>query len=236
MKIDIKGVIIDDDEQLIYDWFGIPAISPNKVKMLLEKNPSGETIEILINSGGGSVFAGSEIYTMLKEAKDEVITKVVGVAASAASVIAMGGSEVQMTPTGQIMIHNSSSRSSGDHRTLNHSAELLRSVDSGIASAYEIKTGLKNEELLSLMAKETWLNSEKAKELGFIDTIMFKNEIRINNSLTNEAGLLPVEVIEKVRNEIFNKNNNNKSEFGSSEVEASKAKLRLKLKLNNIGV
>lgn len=244
MKIDIRGPIIDDDDQMIYDWFGIKATSPTKVKRLLDKNPKGERIEVSINSGGGSVFAGSEIYTMLKECNEDVITKVVGLAASAASVIAMAGNEVQMTPTGQIMIHNASVCSRGDNRTLTHTSEILKSIDSSIATTYEMKTGLKHEELLNLMGNETWLNATKAKELGFIDKIMFLDDVKFNNSMTNEAGLLPAEVIEKVRNELIKKGEqkenfipeNNSLETLAIEDEISRAKLKLKLKLNsNIG-
>ena len=101
MNISVKGPIIDSDDQWIYDWFGIEATSPKKVIDLINQAKNNEDLEIEINSGGGSVFAGSEIYTALKSYNGKVITKIVGLAASAASVIAMGGDIVLITPTGQ---------------------------------------------------------------------------------------------------------------------------------------
>lgn len=236
MKIDIKGPIVNDDEKWIYDWFELKATSPEDVHKAILNNPKNEELEVVINSGGGSVFAGSEIYTSLKDYKGKVIVKIVGLAASAASVIAMAGDEVQMSPTGQLMIHNSAVRSSGDHRDMNHTSEILKSIDASIANAYELKTGLQHDELLKLMGNETWLGATKAKELKFIDKIMFQEDIGYSNSISlDKHGLLPSEVIEKMRNELSEKKIKNKDNFESVEMEnellKAKAKLRLKLKL-----
>lgn len=236
MKIDVKGPIVNDDDKWIYDWFGIKATSPQDVHKAILNNPENENLEVVINSGGGSVFAGSEIYTSLKDYKGKVIVKIVGLAASAASVIAMAGDEVQMSPTGQLMIHNSAVTSSGDHREMNHTSEILKSIDASIANAYELKTGLQHDELLKLMGNETWLGATKAKELKFIDKIMFQDEISYSNSISlDKHGLLPAEVVEKMRNELSEKKIKNKDDFESIEMEnellRAKAKLKLKLKL-----
>lgn len=240
MRVEVKGPIINDDEKWIYDWFGIKATSPEDINKAILKNPIDEELEVVINSGGGSVFAGSEIYTNLKDYKGKVVVKIVGIAASAASVIAMAGNEIQMSPTGQIMIHNSALVSGGDHRDMLHTSELLKSIDGSIANAYEMKTGLKHEELLNLMGNETWLGAIKAKELNFIDKIMFQEEINYSNSVVVDGdGLLPTEVITKMRNELKNKEkieNKIVDDFGTSEMEKekllrAKAKLGLKLKL-----
>lgn len=223
-KINIKGPIVSNSDAWIYEWFGIEATSPQKVNDALEK-ANGEDIEVEINSGGGSVFAGSEIYTALKSYPGNVTVKIVGLAASAASVIAMAGNKVMMSPTAQIMIHNVSSRAEGDYRDMEHTADVLKNADNTIANAYRIKTGKTQEELLALMDKETWMTADKAKELGFVDEIMFENESQLVAS-TDYSGMLPPEVINKIRNTIKNPDidMNNDSDF---LLQKSKSKLNL---------
>jgi len=204
-KLEIKGPIISDADQWIYDWFGIPATSPKKVNDALSK-VKGKDVEVIINSGGGSVFAGSEIYTTLKDYKGKITGKIVGLAASAASVIAMGIDELQISPTGQIMIHRASTYSAGNKNDLNKTSEMLEGIDQSIANAYQLRTGLDHKELVKMMDKETWLTAQQAKELGFVDKIMFEDEIDAVASINVGAdGLLPKEVIEKMRNEFKNK-------------------------------
>jgi len=230
VKVNIKGPIISNSDAWIYEWFGIEATSPNSVNKVLEK-ANGEDIEVEINSGGGSVFAGSEIYTALKSYKGNVIVKIVGLAASAASVIAMAGNKVMMSPTAQIMIHNVSSRAEGDYRDMEHTAEVLRNANDTIANAYRIKTGKTQEELLALMDKETWMTADKAKELGFVDEIMFESDSQLVAS-TDYSGMLPPEVINKIRNTLKNPNIDMNND---SDILLQKAKLNL-LKLKGVGL
>ena len=200
MKVKIKGPIVSNSDAWIYEWFGIEATSPGMVDKAIEK-AGGEDLEVEINSGGGSVFAGSEIYTALKSYKGNVTVRVVGLAASAASVVAMAGKKVTMSPTAQMMIHNVSSWAEGDYREMEHTAEILKNANDTIANAYRLKTGKEQEELLSLMNKETWMTAQKAKELGFIDELMFED---IQLAASTYSGLLPPEVINKMRNTIKN--------------------------------
>ncbi len=226
MKVNIKGPIVSNSEAWIYEWFGIEATSPNSINKVLEK-ANGEDIEVEINSGGGSVFAGSEIYTALKSYSGNVTVKIVGLAASAASVIAMAGNKVMMSPTAQIMIHNVSSRASGDYRDMEHTAEVLRNANDTIANAYRIKTGKTQEKLLALMDHETWMTAEKAKELGFIDEIMFENDLQLVAS-TDFSGMLPPEVINKIRNTIKNPLNSQNEENETDILMAKFNYLKLK--------
>jgi ATP-dependent Clp protease protease subunit len=226
VKVNIKGPIVSNSEAWIYEWFGIEATSPNSVNKVLEK-ANGEDIEVEINSGGGSVFAGSEIYTALKSYSGNVTVKIVGLAASAASVIAMAGNKVMMSPTAQIMIHNVSSRASGDYRDMEHTAEVLRNANDTIANAYRIKTGKTQEKLLALMDHETWMTAEKAKELGFIDEIMFENDLQLVAS-TDFSGMLPPEVINKIRNTIKNPLNSQNEENETDILMAKFNYLKLK--------
>lgn len=196
-KINVKGVIISNDEKWIYDWFEMENTSPNDVLNQLPYDNSD--VEVVVNSGGGSVFAGSEIYTALKEYPGNVTVKVVGVAASAASVIAMAGNKVVISPTAQIMIHNVSSVSGGDYRALQHDADMLKNYNKSIANAYQLKSGKSQDEILHLMNKETWFNAQQALEYGLVDEIMFQNETpQLVAGLQN--GMLPMNIIEKMRN------------------------------------
>lgn len=196
-KIEVKGTIISNNLQDIYDWVGIEATSPSKVIGALPKDNS--EVEVSINSGGGDVFAGSEIFTALKEYKGNVTVKIVGLAASAASVIAMAADKVLISPTAQLMIHNVSTSVGGDYRTFEHTAEILKSANQSIANAYKQRTGKSDEELKSLMDAETWFNAQTAVEHGFADEIMFENESFGGTLVANfGANMLSDEVIQKI--------------------------------------
>lgn len=201
MRIDIRGAIINDGEQWIYDWFDIPATSANYVNNMLNQLSEGEDIDLYINSGGGAVFAGSEIYTNLRNHTSKVNVYITGLAASAASVIAMAGDKIAMSPTAQIMIHNASLVAGGDKNDINSALGLLSSTDEAIALAYMDRTNKTKEEILELMNNETWMNAISAKENNFIDEVMFENSNNLKNSIANSDGTLPFEVINKMRNE-----------------------------------
>lgn len=199
-KIDIKGVIIPNDDQWIYDWFEVDSTSPNRVEQAIAE-AKGDALEVVINSGGGDVFSGSEIYTLLKGHSADVTVKIVGVAASAASVVAMAGNKVLMSPTAQLMMHNASTSSWGDKRDHQHTADFLNTVDTGISNAYRLKTGLSQSELLELMNRETWMNAQDALEKGFIDEIMFDDNNQLRAYASISAEMIPQKVINRMRNE-----------------------------------
>ena len=133
-------------------------------------------IEVWINSPGGDVFAASQIYTMLMEYNGEVTVKIDGIAASAASVIAMAGTTTAMSPTSTIMIHNPWSGTVGDADEMRSCAEFLDEIKESIINAYELKTGLSREKISELMDAETYMNAKKALELGFCDEILFTED------------------------------------------------------------
>lgn len=221
MKIDIKGVIVSNDDKWIYKWFGIDAVSPKDIISQIDK-ANGEDLEIEINSGGGDVYAGSEIYTTLKDYKGNVTVKIVGRAASAASVIAMAGKKVLISPTAQIMIHNVSEVAAGDYRVFEHEAEVLKNYNVSIANAYRLKTGMEMKELLNLMNKETWFNAQQAVQYKFADEIMFDDQARLVAS-AYAATILPQEVINKMRTYIKNQTR----EDDDKAIKTAKAKLNL---------
>ena len=113
-KLEINGVIVNDNDKSVYEWFEMSATCPKDVKEFLATLDGSEPIQVAINSQGGSVFAGSEIYTLLKSYSGEVEVVVTGLAASIASVIMMAGDKIKMSPTAQVMIHNASMVAQGD--------------------------------------------------------------------------------------------------------------------------
>ena len=205
-KIKIKGVVVSNDDKWIYDWFDMEAVSPKDVETELEA-AAGEEVEVEINSPGGDVWAGSDIYTMLKQHHGGVVIKIVGVAASAASVIAMAGDKVMISPPAQMMIHNVWSIAMGDHRAMEHEAGVLKGWNKSIANAYILKTGMAQAELLDLMNKETWLTAQDAIKYKFADEIMFDDNMQLAASVKG-SGILPAEVVNKIRNLLLKEQNN----------------------------
>lgn len=194
-KIEIKGTIVNDEQAAIYKMFGIVHTSPSNVVL----PEDGSDILVEINSGGGAVFAGSEIFTKLKAYEGKVTARVVGLAASAASVILMGADEVEISPTAQIMIHNAWSYVEGDADEMEAQASVLRGINKSIQSAYIAKTGLSEGELKDYMDAETWLTADEAVELGFADKVMFTEDKTTPVNVYASVGcVLPDEVLAKV--------------------------------------
>ena len=135
-------------------------------------------VTIWLNSPGGDCIAASQIYSMLMDYKDDVTVKIDGIAASAASVIAMAGTKVLMAPTALMMIHNPMTLAYGNHEDMEKAIVMLDEVKESIVNAYEIKTSLSRAKLSHLMDSETWMNANKAIELGFADDLL-KDEKRV---------------------------------------------------------
>ena len=133
-------------------------------------------VTVWINSPGGDCVAAAQIYNLLMDYPGDVTVKVDGIAASAASVIAMAGTRVLMSPVSTIMIHNPLTVAMGDTEEMRRAIQMLDEVKESIINAYEIKTGLSRARLSHLMDAETWMNANKALELGFCDEIMFQRE------------------------------------------------------------
>ncbi|MGX7140010.1 head maturation protease, ClpP-related [Facklamia languida] len=162
-ELTIEGVIAEES------WYG-DEVTPQQFREELEAETG--PIVIWLNSPGGDCIAASQIYTMLMEYPDEVTVRIDGLAASAASVIAMAGTKIEMAPTALMMIHNPLTAVLGDHSEMAKAITMLREVKESIINAYEIKTDLTREVLSSMMDEETWMNAYKAMELGFCDDIM----------------------------------------------------------------
>ena len=159
----IDGVIAEES------WFD-DDVTP---KLFREQLHAGMgDVVIWVNSPGGDCVAASQIYTMLMEYKGRVTVKIDGIAASAASVIAMAGTEVLMAPTSLLMIHNPLTVAIGDSEEMQKAIAMLDEVRESIINAYELKTGISRAKIAHLMDAETWMNAQKAIELGFADGIL----------------------------------------------------------------
>ena len=137
-----------------------------------ELNEGTGPITVWINSVGGDCIAAAQIYNMLVEYPGEVTMKIDGIAASAASVIAMAGDTVLMSPVSTMMIHNPATLAVGDHKDMEKAIEMLGAVKDSIINAYERKTGLPHIEISRMMDSETWMDATKAVELGFADGVI----------------------------------------------------------------
>lgn len=159
----LDGVIAEES------WFD-DEVTPKAFKADLT---AGEgDIVIWLNSPGGDCIAASQIYAMLMDYRGNITVKIDGIAASAASVIAMAGTEVLMAPTALMMVHNPLTVAIGDSEEMQKAIAMLAEVKESIINAYEIKTGLSRVRLSHLMDAETWLNANKAIEMGFADGIL----------------------------------------------------------------
>ncbi|MBB3132113.1 ATP-dependent Clp endopeptidase proteolytic subunit ClpP [Paenibacillus rhizosphaerae] len=202
-RINLYGTIVASDDAWLYEWFEMDHTTPRMISDQLAQ-ADGDDVELYINSPGGDVWAGSEIYTALREYSGNVTAKVVSIAASAASVAMCGAKSVMISPTAQIMVHRSSTGAWGNKNTFDQTSQMLNSVDEGMVNAYEHKTGKSREELLALMDVETFLNAQQALENGFADEIMFAQTEKVAASAA--APLFSSEVMNKIKSKLIREN------------------------------
>lgn len=221
--IDIKGAVVDDDTAAFYSFFGMSSVSPSAVSQVLNDGDDDD-VQVNIASNGGDVFAASEIFTMLKSSSATVTVNIQGLAASAASVIAMAGDKVNISPTAQIMIHQAASYGGGNKDDLAHEINVLDGIDKSIASAYESKTGMPQGDLLNMMAQETWIGAQEAVDKGFADEIMFVDEKQAAFSNAT-ANIVPKSAVNKLLNLL---NKSEKTEKIENKVKNSQPTSDLK--------
>lgn len=229
MDIEIKGIICSDSNAWYYEWFGESCAYPQMVNKAL-KNANGETVVLKINSPGGDVFAASEIYTVLKNYAGRVEIEIQGLAASAASIIAMAG-YCKMSPTALLMVHNVSTSANGDHRVMEHQADVLKTANKAIASAYASKTGMSESDALELMDKESYIDAERALSLKFIDEIMFTEQPFINISNFNKPSFnnVGISIPDEVLNRIFTNGQQKSADFFSHQKKKKEVEAKLNL-------
>ena len=219
----ITGDIIGDDEKWLYEWFDMQGTAPNDFKMQLDEC-KGKPLNVYIDSLGGSVFAASAIYTMIKNHDSDVTVKITGTAASAASVIAMAGTKILMSPTALLMIHDPLTSVYGNITEVEQTLDAMKVVKESIINAYVLKTNHSREEISDMMTAETWMDVNEAIKLGFCDGCISEED---NKLFTDEF-------LQSVKNQkiaIFNSvrkakpNFENKTE--AEEVTAEKEQLKV---------
>lgn len=229
VELRIEGDIISDDDAWFYEWFGIPAASPNSFREELNQY-KGKDITLWIDSYGGDVFAAAGIYNALKEHKGKVTVKIDGKAMSAASVIAMAGDEVLMSPVAVMMIHNPWNVAQGDARDMRKAADVLDTVKETIVNAYVAKTGKSKNKISSLMDDETWMSANVAVKEGFADGTLYTDTIKVENMKEFAFNRLQIQnSASNVVKQLLDFENRN--EKHCNEKEILKAKLNLELTL-----
>lgn len=187
-KINIKGPIVDNDTAWIYEYFGWDCTYPAAVARGLEE-ANGEDVVLEINSPGGLVVAGYDIYTSIMQYEGNVTAHVI-VACSAATLLVCAADKALISDTGIFMIHNAQGRASGDYRDLQMETNTLKEIDEGIINAYVRKTGMSREDIQELMDQDTYMSPQTALQHGFIDGYMFGDPNAKKMSEENAAGFL----------------------------------------------
>lgn len=215
--LELNGTIAEDS------WFD-DDVTPAMFKEELFRGNGPVTI--WINSPGGDCIAASQIYAMLMDYKGEVTVKIDGIAASAASVIAMAGTKVLMAPTALMMIHNPATAAFGDHADMAKAIDMLSEVKESIINAYEIKTSLSHAQLSHMMDDTTWMNAKKAIELGFADAILTDEK----RTMTDDAYAFSSKAVEQaLMNRILAK-----AEFRPKHTHEGRSVDELKARLQTI--
>lgn len=217
---DYETELCDLDSSILKNY-----ITASDVHNILE-HANGEDVTFNVNSGGGSVFEASEIYTLFNSYQGKVVINVTGLAASAASYMILGADEINISKSAQIMIHKPSSFTDGDSLDHKRTLNLLNSTEESIANLYTAKTGISKDKIIQMMLEETWLTADKAKELGFVDNIINDDSIvdvkNIVASYNNEMKKLKAikDVVDKGEEmEFFEKLRNILNNYDSPEEE-----------------
>lgn len=193
MRLTMNGIVAADDDVDIYAWFGYSAFSPRALRDALDALPEGEDLVLEINSPGGSVDAGSEIYSILRSSSAHTVAEIQSLAASAASYMAMGADEVVISPAAQMMIHLPSCCTQGDRNDHMRSVGMLDATREAILNTYELHAKGKSDraELRRMMNAETWLSAQEAVDHGLADRILGEEDKGAGHSALAAAYGLP---------------------------------------------
>lgn len=190
MRVTLNGIVSADEDVSIYEWFGYKAFGPQNIRQAVADNPAGEELVFEINSPGGSVMAGSEMYSVLRSAGNvRTRAEIQSIAASAASYFSLGCDEVWMSPAAQLMIHLPSTSTEGNRGDHLESIQMLDTVRDSILNVYELKSGGKTDraEFKRMMNACTWLTAQEAVEKGLADGILYQ-ETAVPQNIMNALG------------------------------------------------
>ncbi len=226
MRYNLKGVISSDEDAPIYRFFGMAAVSPADIRQAIADNPAGEDFVLEINSGGGSVYAGFEMYSILRAANVHTRAEVQSLAGSAASVVMAGADTVAASPVGQVMIHLPSTFTEGNQVAHRESVQMLEAVTGSILAAYERKCGDKTsrDTLRRMMDMETFLTAREALDAGLVDEILGETGSANPMNVWNAAGGAPD--IEKLRAAYREAQGNPVSKLNTDNTDNKQARAR----------
>jgi ATP-dependent Clp protease protease subunit len=239
IELRIEGDIVDNEDVWAYEMFGMPCTATNSFKSELAQC-AGKDITVWIDSYGGSVFAAAGIYTALIEHKGKVTVKIDGKAMSAASIIAMAGKELMMSPVSMMMIHNPLTEAQGYASDLRKTADVLDVVKDTIINAYQLKTGISRNKISQMMDDETWMSAKMAIKDGFADGMLY-SDMPLKMPMPSEMEKDPaIPMPDKTMNFLFNRHAilNSTNESVKRIIEISKPpdtaiiKAKLALQLN----
>lgn len=230
MRMTLNGIVASDEDCGVYQYFGYSAFSPRSVRDALANLPEGEELVLEINSGGGSVMAGAEIYTVLKSSGVRTVAEIQSLAASAASYLCLGCDEVKISPVAQMMIHLPSTCTEGDRTDHLRSVQMLDSTREAILNAYELKAGGKADRaaLRRMMTAETWLTAQEAVECGLADGILGEETTANPANLMNAFGLPDITEL-RARYEEAQKNSTPTGKVPETDTQDWRAQARLDL-------
>lgn len=178
VTVEFTGEVVSNDDAMWLSWMGYDFISPRDIQEAIDL-AEGKPITIRMDSIGGDLFAGVQIYSRLMDYPGQVLVDILSVSASASSVVAMvsakEGNRCRISPLGAMVIHNVQTTAEGDYREMEATAETLRKTNGQIIAAYKKKTGIEEAQLREMLDKETWLTAEEAVEMGFADEVMFQD-------------------------------------------------------------
>ncbi len=226
MRYNLKGVISSDEDAPIYRFFGMAAVSPADIRQAIADNPAGEDFVLEINSGGGSVYAGFEMYSILRAANVPTRAEVQSLAGSAASVVMAGADTVAASPVGQVMIHLPSTFTEGNQVAHRESVQMLEAVTGSILAAYERKCGgrTSRDALRRMMDRETFLTAHEALKAGLVDEILGETGNANPMNVWNAAGGAPD--IEKLRAAYREAQGNPVSKLNTDNTDNKQARAR----------
>jgi len=177
VTVEFTGLLVSDDDAFLYFWMDKDYVAPKDIENAIGL-AGGGPITLKMNSPGGDLCAGAEIWARLMEYPGPVTVEILSVSASASSVVAMvsakEGNRCRISPLGNMIIHNVQTKAEGDYREMEKTAETLRKVNRQIVTAYQKKTGMEEAKLQEMLDRETWLTAGEAVEMGFADEVMFQ--------------------------------------------------------------
>lgn len=185
MRAQLNGYVVADSDAEVYRYFGYSVCCPNDIRNALANTPAGDTLTLEINSGGGSMFSGYEMYSVLRASEVTTEAEIQSIAGSAMSVAICGFDTVKASPVAQVMIHDPSIVTTGDSTEHQKSITALDSFVQSVLNVYQLKCKDKTsrDELRSMMQAESWLDAKKAMETGFVDSILYDDEGIIANQV-----------------------------------------------------